>query len=210
MDKLVSGVLKFQRNELKHHQKIFRRVAQEGQSPHTLFITCCDSRIHAEWITQSQLGELFVVKNIGNIIPPSTILSATNSTAAAIEFAVETLGVRHIVVCGHSGCGAIDALLRGLPDHDKMPHLSDWLGLAAPVQERMLKDYADLTDMKERATIAAQENVLNGLKNLQTYPSVSSRLAANSIELHGWFFNIATADMHAYDEKTGQFMNMRG
>lgn len=209
MDKLIAGVLKFQRDELGRYQKIFRRVAKEGQSPHTLFITCCDSRIHAELITQSQLGEIFVVKNIGNIVPPSTLPSVTNSTAAAVEFALEALGVEHIVICGHSGCGAIDALLSGAPDRKKMPHVCDWLILAAPVQERMLRDYGHLTDKTERMTVAAQENVLLGLNNLHTYPSVISRLAENKLQLHGWFFKIATAEMLAYDAQAGQFVNMQ-
>lgn len=206
MDKLMAGVRKF-RDELGRYQKIFRRVAKEGQSPHTLFITCCDSRIHAEWITQSQLGELFVVKNIGNIVPPSTLLSVTNSTAAAIEFAVEVLGVEHIVICGHSGCGAIEALLRGLPDRKKMPHLCDWLALASPVQEAMLQTSAHVTDEAERSTVAAQKNVLCGLENLCTYPAVSSRLAENKLQLHGWFFKIATAEVFAYDKQSGQFLS---
>lgn len=207
MDKLIAGVRKFQRDELGRYQKIFRRVAKEGQSPHTLFITCCDSRIHAEWITQSQLGELFVVKNIGNIVPPATLLSVTNSTAAAIEFAVEVLGVGHIVICGHSGCGAIEALIKGLPDRNKMPHLCDWLALAAPVQEAMLRDYASLTDGVERANIAAQKNVLMGLDNLATYPVVKNRLAEKKLQLHGWFFKIATAEVLAYDEQSKQFLS---
>lgn len=210
MDKLIAGARKF-RDELGRYQKIFRRVAKEGQSPHTLFITCCDSRIHAEWITQSQLGELFVVKNIGNIVPPSTLISSTNSTAAAIEFAVETLGVEHIVICGHSGCGAIEALLRGLPDRNKMPHLCDWLALAAPVQEMMLlQEYAHLTDEAERATVAAQKNVLRGLENLLTYPAVNSRLAQNKLQLHGWFFKIATAEIFTYDQEAGEFVSTHG
>src|SRR5580698_10103432 len=111
MQPLFEGVHKFRSGEFGNYRKLFRKQSQEGQNPHTLFITCSDSRVLAELITQSKPGDLFVVKNIGNIVPTSSAQGDTNSTAAAIEFAVETVRVDDIVICGHSQCGAIDALL---------------------------------------------------------------------------------------------------
>src|ERR1700752_1417945 len=111
MQKLIAGIHKFRQNELGNYRELFHRLSREGQNPHTLFITCSDSRVLAELITQSQPGDLFVVKNVGNIVPPATAVGSTNSTAAAIEFAVETLRVEDIVVCGHSQCGAMAALM---------------------------------------------------------------------------------------------------
>src|SRR5215469_16931869 len=104
MQDLIEGVHKFRREEFGRRQELFKRLSREGQNPHTLFITCADSRVLAELITQSEPGDLFVVKNIGNIVPPSAVTGSTNSTAAAIEFAVETLKVSDIVICGHSQC----------------------------------------------------------------------------------------------------------
>ena len=115
MQRLIEGVHKFRTDEFGNYRKLFRKLSQEGQNPHTLFITCSDSRVLAELITQSQPGDLFVVKNVGNIVPPANVRGDTNSTAAAIEFAVETLRVSDIVICGHSQCGAISAMLAEKP-----------------------------------------------------------------------------------------------
>src|SRR5215472_10631320 len=115
MQELIKGVHRFRNEEFGNYRSLFQRLSKEGQNPHTLFITCSDSRVLAELITQSKPGDLFVVKNIGNIVPPASATGDTNSTAAAIEFAVVNLRVDDIVICGHSQCGAIDALLGHTP-----------------------------------------------------------------------------------------------
>jgi len=205
MQRLIEGVHKFRTDEFGNYRKLFRKLSQEGQNPHTLFITCSDSRVLAELITQSKPGDLFVVKNVGNIVPPASVLGDTNSTAAAIEFAVETLRVNDIVVCGHSQCGAITALLDKKPVSDLTPHLRDWLKLASPVLDVLKKDYAHISENAAREVAAAEENVLFGLDNLHSYPCVQERLGAGTLRLHGWFFKIATAELFAYDPETRQF-----
>ncbi len=205
MQRLIEGVHKFRTDEFGNYRKLFRKLSQEGQNPHTLFITCSDSRVLAELITQSKPGDLFVVKNVGNIVPPASVAGDTNSTAAAIEFAVESLRVSDIVICGHSQCGAITALLDKKPVSDLTPHLRDWLKVASPVLETMKKDYAHLHESTERETAAAEENVLFGLDNLHSYPCVQDRLADGTLRLHGWFFKIATAELYAFDPQTQQF-----
>ncbi len=204
MQQLIAGVHKFQQEELGKYKKLFRRLSRQEQNPHTLFITCSDSRVLAELITQSQPGDLFVVKNIGNIVPRADV-PGRNSTAAAIEFAVNILGVTDVVVCGHSQCGAMTALLDGLPDSPEIPHLKEWIATAAPVRELMDRHYQHLTERADRVTAAAGENVLFALENLHTYPAVTTRLAAGTLRLHGWFFQIATAELFAYDLATQQF-----
>src|SRR5471030_1814592 len=129
MERLIEGVHKFRNDEFGNYRKLFRKLSQEGQNPHTLFITCSDSRVLAELITQSQPGDLFVVKNVGNIVPRADV-PGRNSTAAAIEFAVSQLGVSDVVVCGHTQCGAMRALLEGLPDSEDLPHLREWIATA--------------------------------------------------------------------------------
>jgi carbonic anhydrase len=148
---------------------------------------------------------LFVVKNVGNIIPLSSVTGSTNSTAAAIEFAVETLRVSDIVVCGHSQCGAMAALLGNLPNGNAMPHLREWLKLATPVREIIQSQYAHLSNDAVRIDTAGEENVLFGLENLHSYHCVQERLMDGSLRLHGWFFKIATAELFAYDPETKQF-----
>jgi len=205
MQRLIEGVHKFQKDEFGNYRKLFRKLSQEGQNPHTLFITCSDSRVLAELITQSKPGDLFVVKNVGNIVPPANVTGDTNSTAAAIEFAVETLRVNDIVICGHSQCGAIAALLDKTPVSNRTPHLRDWLKLASPVTETLKNDYAHLTDDAARENAAAVENVLFALDNLHSYHCVQERLMDGSLRLHGWFFKISTAELFAFDPETRQF-----
>ena len=134
----------------------------------------------------------------------------TNSTAAAIEFAVESLRVSDIVICGHSQCGAMGALLADTPLDPSMPHLRDWLKLASPVLETMKTNYAHLTEKSARESAAAEENVLFALENLQSYPAVQRGLEAGTLRLHGWFFKIATAQLFAYDPSVQQFQPLVG
>ncbi len=205
MQRLIEGVHKFRSDQFGNYRKLFRKLSQEGQNPHTLFITCSDSRVLAELITQSKPGDLFVVKNVGNIVPPSSVMGDTNSTAAAIEFAVENLRVSDIVICGHSQCGAISALLGAAPVGNSTPHLRDWLKLASPVLDTLKTEYAHLTETSAREDAASEENVLFGLDNLHSYACVQNRLMDGSLRLHGWFFKIATAELFAYDPETRQF-----
>jgi len=216
MQKLIEGVHRFHTNEFGQYSELFQKLSTEGQKPHTLFITCSDSRILAELITQSKPGDLFVVKNIGNIVPPSSALGSTNSTAAAIEFAVCEVGVADIVVCGHSQCGAMHALVgegsKASKDEgkvDETPHLREWLQVAAPVRDVIERDYAHLMDDPEALLNAAsEENVLFALENLRTYPAVQRRLEEGTLHLHAWFFKIATAELFAYDPEQKQFFSL--
>lgn len=205
MHPLIEGVHRFRNEEFGNYKSLFQRLSREGQSPHTLFITCSDSRVIAELITQSQPGDLFVVKNIGNIVPPFAATGTTNSTAAAIEFAVEMLHVSDIVVCGHSQCGAMTALLDGLPNEKRVPHLKEWLKLAEPVREIIKSQYAHVKDPEQLKNIAVGENVLFALETLHSYYCVQDRLVDGSLRLHGWFFKIATAELQAYNPDTRQF-----
>ena len=190
MQRLIEGVHKFRTGEFGNYRKLFRKLSRDGQNPHTLFITCSDPRVLAELITHSQ---------------PGSVSGDTNSTAAAIEFAVENLRVNDIVICGHSQCGAISAMLAEKPVSASTPHLRDWLKLAAPVLETLKKNYAHLHEARAKETAAAEENVLFGLDNLHSYPCVQDRLMDGSLRLHGWFFKIATAELFAFDPETRQF-----
>lgn len=210
MQRLIEGAHRFQRERFGHYRTLFEKLSRHGQSPETLFITCSDSRVLAELITQSQPGDLFVVKNVGNIVPPATVTGETNSTAAAIEFSVQTLRVSDIVVCGHSQCGAVATLMAGDSDAQTTPHLCRWLELAKPVRHIIDREYPHLTDQTDRLRAAEEENTLFALENLQTYPCVQARMADNSLRVHAWFFLIATAELFAYDPESKQFEPLSG
>jgi len=209
MQKLIEGVCRFQAEELGHYSQLFQKLSSEGQKPHTLFITCSDSRILAELITKSQPGDLFVVKNVGNIIPPQSVTGSTNSTAAAIEYAISELEVRDIVVCGHSQCGAVATMMaedQSILDGEERQHLRAWLTTVAPVRDLVNRGYQHLMDNPEALLNAAsEENVLFAIENLRTYPAVKRRIKEGTLHLHAWFFKIATAELFAYDPEIRQF-----
>jgi len=213
MQKLIEGAHRFRSDEFGRYSELFQRLSTEGQKPHTLFITCADSRILAELITQSQPGDLFVVKNVGNIVPSMGSMGVIDSMSAAIEFAVCDLEVEDIVVCGHSQCGAMKELVSeqllsksSAPETSLRPHLRSWLSVATPVTATLERDYTHLTDPDALVSAAAQENVLFAVENLHTYPMVQKRLANGTLHLHAWYFMIATAELFAYDPVQKQFL----
>lgn len=208
MQKLLEGARRFQSVGCSGYRSLFRQLAEEGQRPHTLFITCADSRVVAELVTDSKPGELFVVKNVGNIVPPAGIVGMTNATAAAIEFAMEVLRVGDIVVCGHSHCGAINALLRPATNGRHLPHLASWLELADPVREAVRARYPDGGVTDECLRAAEEMNVLLALENLRAYANVQARLDEGSLRLHGWLFDIATGTLLRHDADTGRFVSL--
>jgi carbonic anhydrase len=205
MQRLLEGVHRFQEAEFGKYKAMFRRLSRQGQKPHTLFITCADSRVLAELITQSKPGDLFVIKNIGNIVPPGDRFEGQNSTGAGIEFAVETLGVSDIVVCGHSDCGAIAALM-GPKRESNLRHLHQWIEIAAPVRDLIETNYQHLKTEAERIRAAEEENVLFSIERLHTYPVVKRRLAEGTLTLHAWFFKIPTGELFAYEPFLKQFV----
>jgi carbonic anhydrase len=203
MDRLYKGIWNFQRSYFREETDFFRRLST-GQSPEVLFITCADSRVDPNLVTQSRPGELFIVRNVGNIIPPYEAIKDKNSVAAAIEFAVLKLPVKDIIVCGHSNCGAMQALTAQEHELRGMPYLQDWLNLADPVKEIIMNHYADATD-EIRQRVTEEENVLLQLHNMQTYPFVRKALEENALRLHGWYYNIGTGSIYSYNSEDDVF-----
>jgi carbonic anhydrase len=203
MQKLAEGIHHFRSNYFAENQSLFERLASHGQSPETLFITCSDSRIDPNLITNSAPGDLFIVRNVGNIVP-AVGRGVIGGVAAAIEYAVQVLDVQNIVICGHTSCGAIEAIL----EPERIGHLSfvsRWLGESATIPTLLREKYSHLTG-EERRVAAAEENVLVQLENLRSYTFVSERLEAGRLKLAGWMFKIATAQVYSYDPLLQQFV----
>lgn len=200
MQKLIEGIHQFQSSVFGQQRELFQRLAH-GQSPETLFITCSDSRINPNLITQTEPGDLFILRNAGNIIPPYG--AAHGGEGATVEFAISGLGVKEIVVCGHSHCGAIKGLLHPESLAD-MPAVRDWLGHAEATRRIVAEKYADRAGAA-RLTTAIEENVLVQLENLRTHPSVAARLASGKLRLYGWVYKIETGEIFSYDPVKGQF-----
>ena len=201
MQKLIQGIHEFQHGEFVPLQGLFETLAK-GQSPETLFITCSDSRIDPNLLTRSQPGDLFILRNAGNIVPPHGAVNG--GEAATIEFAVSALGVRDIIICGHSHCGAMKGLL--FPDQvQSLPAVANWLTHAATTRQIVQDHYKTLSG-EELLTATIEENVLVQLENLKTLPSVATRLMRGDLRLHGWVYRIETGEVFAYDLEKGQFV----
>lgn len=201
MQKLVHGIHHFQANYFRSHRELFERLSH-GQNPEALFITCSDSRIIPDLITHSEPGDLFILRNAGNIIP--TFGAVHGGEAATIEFAVDGLGIQDIIVCGHSHCGAMKWLLDPSPNQE-MPALSAWLSHAEATRRIMKEKYPHLTaDALLTATV--EENVLVQLEHLRTYPCVAAKLACGTLKLHGWVYKIVTGEVFGFDPVRGQFV----
>jgi carbonic anhydrase len=199
MDEIIAGIRQFQRDIFPEHRELFERLAA-GQSPGAMLITCSDSRVDPFLLTQSRPGDLFVVRNPGNLVPPFG--AGVGAEAAAIEYAVVALGVRDIIVCGHSGCEA----MTGLVDPARLrnlPRMAQWLGHADKVRSALLAvGGLDAPDALERAIAA---NVLVQLDHLRTHPSVAAAVEADRLRLHGWVYHIATGEVTTYDAEQQGF-----
>lgn len=201
MQKLIQGIHQFRTEDFRPLQGLFEQLAK-GQKPETLFITCSDSRIDPNLLTRSKPGELFILRNAGNIVPPHG--AANGGEGATIEFAVAGLGVKDIIICGHSHCGAMQGLLK--PETvASLPTVAAWLSHAETTRRIVRDNYHHLKG-ERLVTATVEENVLVQLENLRTLPSVASRLVRGDLHLHGWVYKIETGDVFAYDTTIGQFI----
>ena len=201
MPHFAAGVIRFQ-NDVFPGKKDFFEKLSKGQSPEALFITCSDSRVETAMITQTDPGELFICRNAGNIVPPHT--THTGGMTASIEFAVSALQVPHIVICGHSECGAMKGAMNpeGL---DSLPHVKEWLSYSKAAVD-VVKEIAPDATAEEQMQKLLEQNVILQLQHLKTHPSVATRLAKGDLVLHGWVYDIKTGGVNAYDEATNKFI----
>lgn len=201
MQKLAKGIHSFQRGFFATHRELFEQLATTGQRPETLFVTCSDSRVVPNLITNAPPGELFVIRNVGNVIPSPDL---PGGTAAAIEYAVEVLEVENVIVCGHTQCGAVQAILH--PENmEKLPFVRRWLAQAADVKRVIEEKYAHL-DGDARWTAAVQENVLAQLEKLRSFPFVARRLEQGTLRVNGWVFHLGRGEVFDYDPESGEFL----
>ena len=203
MEKLLVGLKKFQSEVFRAKKRLFDRLAHQ-QNPRALFITCSDSRIDPCLLTQTEPGELFILRNAGNLVP--SYGTTIGSTTATIEYAVGVLEIRTIIVCGHTDCGVVKALLDP-KQIDDLPAVKAWLTQAEATRRVVKENYAHL---KGEALLVAtiQENVRIQLEHLQTHPTVAAKLRRDALELHGWVYSIATGEVWAYDFRKDRFESL--
>ena len=201
MPHFAAGVVRFQNEVFPKKKDLFEKLSQ-GQSPEALFITCSDSRIETAMITQTDPGELFICRNAGNIVPPH--VTHTGGMTASIEFAVAALKVPHIVICGHTECGAMKGAMNpeGL---DSLPHVKEWLGYSKAAVD-VVNEIAPDASEEQKMKMLLEQNVILQLQHLKTHPSVAARLAKGDLVLHGWVYDIKTGGVNAFDDTSARFI----
>ena len=201
MPHFSAGVVRFQNEVFPKKKDLFEKLSQ-GQSPEALFITCSDSRIETAMITQTDPGELFICRNAGNIVPPH--VTHTGGMTASIEFAVAALKVPHIVICGHTECGAMKGAMNpeGL---DSLPHVKEWLGYSKAAVD-VVNEIAPDASEEQKMKMLLEQNVILQLQHLRTHPSVAARLAKGDLVLHGWVYDIKTGGVNAFDDTSARFI----
>jgi carbonic anhydrase len=209
MQKLIAGIHRFRKQYWSANKELFRRLAEHGQCPEVLFITCSDSRVDPVTITDVKPGDLFIFRNIGNFVPPySENLLEGTGVAAAVEYAVEHCKVRDIVVLGHSDCGAIKALYEERDHFAATPHIGPWLRHGDRTMAVVTANYPELS-REERCGITAKENVLLQMENLRTYPVVRKAAREGRLHVHAWYFEIGTGTVLRYSPERGRFEPIR-
>ncbi len=199
-DQLVDGVSRFRDSVFPERRGQFARLAA-GQHPHTLFITCADSRVVPEMITQTDPGELFVCRNIGNIVPAYGEM--LGGVSAIVEYACVALGVTHIVVCGHTDCGAMKGLLQADdPTLKRMPTVASWLRNAEAARSVVEALQPDL-EGPAKVQALVEQNIRLQLQHMRTHPAVAARVAEGRLKLHGWLYDIETGAVTTLDESGG-------
>jgi len=202
MKAFVKGALKFQRHTHPGLSELFKKLAH-SHSPKALFITCSDSRVVPELLTQQDPGDIFVIRNAGNIVPSHS--AEPGGVTASVEYAVAALGVTDIVVCGHSDCGAMTAIST-CACMDKMPAVASWLRHADAA--KAVNEARTFISSAAKLDSMVRENVLAQLANLKTHPSVARALAQGSVALHGWVYDIETGAVLAYDGNQQRFVSL--
>lgn len=205
MNSFLQGFLRYKKRKLPGLSPLFKELAK-GQNPKGLFFTCSDSRVDPNLVTSSNPGDIFIHRSVGNLIPPCDrhgVSRGDVSEASAIEFALEVLGIKDVVILGHSMCGAMQAVKDGLPDESLTPNLKQWLLFGKPALARIGEMPQENWNDLDRLT---QANVVVQLENMMTYPSIKKRLADKSINVHGAWFEVATGDVFYYETEAKRFV----
>lgn len=202
---LLKGIRHFKNNQLKAERELFESLGK-GQSPEVLFITCADSRLSPHLFTHSGLGELFILRNAGNIVSPHSTPETPSGEAATIEFAIAGLKCKEIIVCGHSHCGAMKGLVTPALEKE-LPETAAWLQHSSILVKHLEIRHPEAIDPSSKLKHLTQDNVLLQIEHLKEHPSVRKRLAEGTLKIHGWYYEIDTGEVHIYNAEKGRFIS---
>jgi carbonic anhydrase len=201
MHRLVAGYNRFRTTVFPSHADLFRKLAH-GQQPEAVLITCSDSRVMPEMILQCEPGQIFPIRMAGNLVPPT---SDPSGVAATIEYAVRVLKVADVIICGHSGCGAMKELLEQAHVED-LPEVTSWLRRAGPASQWLRHTLSEVSlTPQQQLELITQANVITQLEHLKHYPAVAEGLRKHTVRLHGWVYDIASGEIKAFDPASGMF-----
>lgn len=207
MKQLLEGIVDFRKKKVPLYRERFQELAEGGQSPRFLFFACADSRVITTMIASTEPGDIFLVRNVGNFIPKHSNLGAPTgevSEAAAIEFALSRFDICDIIVCGHSECGAMVALTQGV-EHITAPSLRSWLSYGEDAVQRLKNSPEFSSDMPLHNRLS-RINVLAQIDHLKSYPMINDQIKKGALRVHGWWFDIAKADVYGYDDEEKRYI----
>lgn len=203
--KLIDGFLRFRAQHFEHDDGLFQQLVAQGQNPQTLIVACCDSRVDPALVLDCAPGDLFVIRNVANLVPPAEGRLGHHGTSAALEFGVRNLGVQHIIVLGHAQCGGIRALIEtGGAISNPDSFIDDWMHLAESARSSVMRDMPQAS-MEERMLACEQRSILVSLQNLMTFSWIRERVEKGTLTLHGWYFDIERGQLLRYNEHTKAF-----
>lgn len=201
---LIKANKKYKETEFLKLEKELKDLVENGQHPEILFIGCSDSRVTPDLMLGTKPGDMFILRNVGNFVPPYKHDEDFHGSAAAIEYAVSVLEVKHIIVCGHTHCGACRSLYEEIPSNDSMIHIKTWLKLGEKAKARTLKNKKFTTE-EEMYRATEKNSIRYQLENLTTYPEVARKNKSDELEIHGWHYNIETGSIDFYDKDEDTF-----
>ena len=201
---LIAGFLRFRERHFAHNDSLYQQLVQHGQTPKTLVVACCDSRVDPALVLDCAPGDLFVIRNVANLVPPSEDRAGHHGTTAAIQYGVVNLGVEHIIVLGHAHCAGISTLVKtggvGNPDS----YIDDWMSLVESARAEVMAELTNAT-LDEQIHACEQASILVSLRNLMTFPWIAQRVVDGSLKLHGWYFDIEHGQLLSYNHSTEMF-----
>jgi len=203
VEKLFNGTVKFREISYQKNKELYEKL-HNGQEPHTLFIGCSDSRVVPGLITRSLPGELFVIRNIANIVPKYRVTKEYASTTSAIEYAVSALNVENIVICGHSNCGGCAAIFYEEEKLEELPNVQHWLEQVESLKNEVLFKHPNVSE-ETRAQMTEQLNIVKQMTNLLSYPAIKAKYEKGEINILGWYYVIGTGEVYNFNKDTGEF-----
>ncbi|MDH4233812.1 MAG: carbonic anhydrase [Gallionella sp.] len=203
---LIEGFSRFRKKHFVRSDALFHDLVKQGQTPRTLVVACCDSRVDPALVLDCAPGDLFVIRNVANLVPPAENQGHYHGTSAALEFGVRKLEVEHIVVLGHAHCGGIHALMES-ELQNKDAFISEWMGIADAARERVSREFADASNAA-RQRACEQQAILVSLDNLMTFPWIRERVEQGLLALHGWYFDIEHGELLGYNATDGRFKSL--